>query len=376
MRPKRLLAILSRYLWPVDGGRKESLNHYFKELHDVYGYEIKLMCFLEYGQSIDKNDFPDYISNVAALKDVSSVEKMKNVLTRSMGKSQWPFQCSFYYSQENNSEIEKVVIEWKPDIIFTEMIRTCVYYNAIKNSGALLLANLDDLLSSRYERQAHSGKSKVSFAGSYSNKMSRYVSKILNVGLIKKVVLSLESNRCAKWEKEYYKLFDYSLMTSDVERDIINNTMVLFQITFHQELYEACKSIANKNGLKLILLIPDVFQASNLDYEGKIVLPSVEEWIGYLENAAYVVTDSFHATVFSIMFERPFSSYAMAGYNGRIYNILNKLDLDKRILLKADISQLEADFEIEIDFNIVKEKFYIWKKESGDWLNKVVEDQK
>lgn len=47
----------------------------------------------------------------------------------------------------------------------------------------------------------------------------------LNVGLIKKVVLSLESNRCAKWEKEYYKLFDYSLMTSDVERDIINNTM-------------------------------------------------------------------------------------------------------------------------------------------------------
>ena len=66
----------------------------------------------------------------------------------------------------------------------------------------------------------------------------------------------------------------------------------------------------------------------------------------------------------------------MAGYNGRIYNILNKLDLDKRILLKADISQLEADFEIEIDFNIVKEKFYIWKKESGDWLNKVVEDQK
>ena len=225
MRPKRLLAILSRYLWPVDGGRKESLNHYFKELHDVYGYEIKLMCFLEYGQSIDKNDFPDYISNVAALKDVSSVEKMKNVLTRSMGKSQWPFQCSFYYSQENNSEIEKVVIEWKPDIIFTEMIRTCVYYNAIKNSGALLLANLDDLLSSRYERQAHSGKSKVSFAGSYSNKMSRYLSKILNVGLIKKVVLSLESNRCAKWEKEYYKLFDYSLMTSDVERDIINNTM-------------------------------------------------------------------------------------------------------------------------------------------------------
>lgn len=225
MRPKRLLAILSRYLWPVDGGRKESLNHYFKELHDAYGYEIKIMCFLEYGQKIDKKDFPNYISEVVALKDVSSVEKIKNVLTRSLGKSQWPFQCSFYYSKENSKAIEKVVEEWKPDVVFTEMIRTCVYYNVIKNSGALLLANLDDLLSSRYERQVHSGKSKASFAGSYSDKMPGYVSKILNEGFIKKVVLSLEAKRCAKWEKEYYKLFNYTLMTSDVERDIINNTM-------------------------------------------------------------------------------------------------------------------------------------------------------
>lgn len=225
MRAKRLLAILSRYLWPVDCGRKESLNHYFKELHDVYGYEIKLMCFLEYGQKVEQKDFPEYISEVVALKDVPTVEKMKNVLTKSFWKIQWPFQCSFYYCQENSRAIEKAVTEWEPDIIFTEMIRTCAYYDAIKNSGALLLANLDDLLSLRYYRQAHSGKSKASFAGNYSNKISGYVSKIMNWGFIKNVVLSLESKRCAKWEKEYYKKFDYSLMTSDVERDILNNTM-------------------------------------------------------------------------------------------------------------------------------------------------------
>ena len=28
------------------------------------------------------------------------------------------------------------------------------------------------------------------------------------------------------------------------------------------------------------------------------------EWIGYIKNADYVVTDSFHATVFSIIYKK------------------------------------------------------------------------
>lgn len=225
MGQKRLLAILSRYLWPVDGGRKESLNHYFEELHISYGYEIKLMCFLEYGQKIDRNDFPIYISEVVALQDVSFVEKTKNVFNKTLSSQQWPFQCSFYYSKNNCRKIEEVIKEWTPDVIFTEMIRTCVYYDIIKNSGALLLSNLDDLLSLRYERQAKSKKSRASFAGSYSNKLPGLAAHFLNGKFIKNIILNMESRRCRKWEKEYYKFFDYTLMTSDVERDFLNEMM-------------------------------------------------------------------------------------------------------------------------------------------------------
>ncbi len=225
MKPKRLLAILSRYLWPVDGGRKESLNHYFKELHDTYGYEIKLMCFLEYGQKVDQTDVPEYILDVTALQDVPAAEKIKNVLTNTLGSLQWPFQCSFYYSKANDSAIKTLVKEWKPDVIFTEMIRTCVYYQAFANSGALLLSNLDDLLSVRYQKQAKSGKSRASVAGSYSNKLPKPLVWLLKEGPLKNQFLRMESKRCAKWEQEYYKLFDYTLMTSDVERDALNKAM-------------------------------------------------------------------------------------------------------------------------------------------------------
>lgn len=225
MKEKRLLAILSRYLWPIDGGRKESLNHYFKELHDNYGYDIRLMCFMEYGQKSSDKDFPYYVEDVVILKEVPKTEKLRNVFIKSLGKSQWPFQCSFYYSKENFDTIKQFVDSWKPTVIFTEMIRTCTYIDAFKDSGALLLANLDDLLSTRYLRQSDSAKSKASFAGSYSNKLPKLVTRMMNSGMLRRNILKMESKRCYKWEREFYKEYDFSLMTSNVERDILNDEM-------------------------------------------------------------------------------------------------------------------------------------------------------
>lgn len=226
MKRKVFFAILSRYLWPIDGGRKESLNHYFKELYDNYGYDIYLMCFLEYGQSVKNDEIPYYINSVTALNDVNSSEKLKNVLLMSLGKRQLPFQCALYYSKENAELIQKYVRDLKPDVIFTEMIRVCAYYDVLKNSKAMLLANLDDLLSDRYMRQRDSLNSKANFEGAYSGKLPSFLSKVINSKSVKKQILGMEAKRCALWEKKYYELYDYVLMTSDVERDKLNQSMV------------------------------------------------------------------------------------------------------------------------------------------------------
>lgn len=222
---KKMIAILSRYLWPVDGGRKESLNHYLKELYDNYGYDIYLMCFMEYGQKINARDFPYYIKNVIELKEVPTLEKIRNLFEKSFGKSKWPFQCSLYYSKENLETIKKMVEYLKPDVIFTEMIRTCTYFDAFKDSEALMLANLDDLLSVRYLRQSEMSECKANMAGSYSNKLPPLIAKFINTSVFKRIVLRLEAERCQKWEKEIYKLYDFSLMTSDRESKILNDKM-------------------------------------------------------------------------------------------------------------------------------------------------------
>lgn len=222
---KQALVILSRYLWPVDGGRKESLNHYLKELHDNYNYEITVLCFLEASQSVNKEDKRYYIKEIRALDDVPALEKIKNILTRSFGFAKWPLQCSIYYSENNNKLIREYVEKLKPDLIFTEMIRTCTYYHCFSESQAIKVANLDDLLSLRYERQLRYDNSNANFAGAYSDKLPSWLGKVLARNLLKKCVLKAESKRCELWEKRFYELYDYLLLTSNVERDILNNRM-------------------------------------------------------------------------------------------------------------------------------------------------------
>ena len=77
---KKLLVILSRYIFPIDSGRKESLHHYLSELYYNYNYEIKMMCFLEKSQLVILENQPQYINEVIVLKDVAGVEKVKNII--------------------------------------------------------------------------------------------------------------------------------------------------------------------------------------------------------------------------------------------------------------------------------------------------------
>ena len=66
------------------------------------------------------------------------------------------------------------------------------------------------------------------------------------------------------------------------------------------------------------------------------VYPTIEEWLGLICDAEYVLTSSFHGLVFSILFHKPFvvclrKEELFAG-NDRIITLLNLLDLKGRIV--------------------------------------------
>ena len=79
---------------------------------------------------------------------------------------------------------------------------------------------------------------------------------------------------------------------------------------------------------------------------------SVQQWLAMLSKAAIVVTDSFHGTVFSILFGRDF--YTMGNPergNSRISSLLHSLGLEKRFINASSLNLPPSD---DIDWQSVQ----------------------
>lgn len=80
------------------------------------------------------------------------------------------------------------------------------------------------------------------------------------------------------------------------------------------------------------------------------IQPPVEQWLRGFDDAEYIVTDSFHACVFSILFQKPFVVYANKKRGiSRIESLLGYLGLENRIVRDiSDINQVENINYVEI----------------------------
>lgn len=79
-------------------------------------------------------------------------------------------------------------------------------------------------------------------------------------------------------------------------------------------------------------------------------------FIGLIKNAALVCTDSFHATVFSIINQTPFVCFCRQApdltynMNGRITDLLKTTDLENRLILPNETVDFDSLFNIEFDY--------------------------
>lgn len=75
------------------------------------------------------------------------------------------------------------------------------------------------------------------------------------------------------------------------------------------------------------------------NYEGQ-VFPSPEEWLSYYKYAEYIITNTFHGTVFAIIHRRPFVCVLQQGVsekqNTRMISLLKKFHLESRMTSKPD----------------------------------------
>ncbi|MOA02878.1 Polysaccharide pyruvyl transferase [compost metagenome] len=100
-------------------------------------------------------------------------------------------------------------------------------------------------------------------------------------------------------------------------------------------------------------------------------MPSLEGWIKGFADADFVITDSFHGTVFSIIFNKPFISLINRDRGAsRFYSILDKLGLsDRRLLATFDEKSLENLLVKPVNYADVSKKLGALCKNSEFFLN-------
>ena len=127
-----------------------------------------------------------------------------------------------------------------------------------------------------------------------------------------------------------------------------------------KERRDQIKIFAKKNNLKIVS-IPNVFRKYNKfddDFADiKVSNAGPREFVSLIKNSEFVMTDSFHGTSFSIIFEKQFlnfsrfSSNDTRSLNVRLKNVLFEYDLQNRMVDVSNISKISLDDIGKIDYN-------------------------
>lgn len=150
--------------------------------------------------------------------------------------------------------------------------------------------------------------------------------------------------------------------------------ILMFTLQHKPEILDYCLQLSEQSGLPLVALgqiQPDVLDGSYTAVKDA----GPKEFLGYIQNAEMVITDSFHCTVFSlIMGAKNFYTYiAPNNHRGsRIIDLLGTYDLKEHLLASA----LDVPFELlaskAIDEDEVSEIMEKERERSRDFINKYI----
>lgn len=143
--------------------------------------------------------------------------------------------------------------------------------------------------------------------------------------------------------------------------------ILIYLMTPNSSIVDYAVSFAAERGLQVkYISLYDAFRKSGIDI---ISDASIEEWLGLIKNAEFVIANSFHGIAFSIIFSRNFmyAPIGDAGKNTRISSMLKTLKISGREL---NLVNRERNFK-PIDYAHVDQTLDRERKKSIAYLSDV-----
>lgn len=231
------------------------------------------------------------------------------------------------------------------------------------------------------------GKKRVAFAPSiarreipdkYKTEMARLLSKMdyisvredINVNTVKELVP----------HKEVEHILDPTFMLNanewdEIIADPIYKEPYIFCYLFGDLVYigEFVEYIKEKTGYRIVSMPYNIRELENKDTE-KIFDAGPLEFVNLIKNAAIIITDSFHATAFSINYQKPFYTLLRQeednpdNMNSRFFSILKLVGLEERLILPG--SKYPSIDNMKIDYEKPMEKLELARKKTNDYLKR------
>lgn len=188
-----ILFITSRFPFPLEKGDKLRAYYQIKELSVKYNI---ILCALS-TKKVEQtwiNELSPFCQSIHVFK-LNSLLKYWNTLK--MGLTQKPFQVGYFYQKNLKKQIHKIIKNEKPDILYSQLVRTTEYIKDIHNIPKTL--DYMDALSAGMDKRA----------------------QIAN--WIKKIPLQIEGNRLRIYENKIFDYFDQHTIISEQDQKLISH---------------------------------------------------------------------------------------------------------------------------------------------------------
>ena len=126
---------------------------------------------------------------------------------------------------------------------------------------------------------------------------------------------------------------------------------------------------SRQTGLPLINCMHDSPHEAQAHESGTAYYRPIEQWLDLISSARYMLTDSFHGSVFAIIFNTEFFCFGNAHRgNSRFDSLFGKLNLSYR-LVDPETANLQKLSKTP-DWNAVNHILADWRQRGRNYLNK------
>ena len=151
--------------------------------------------------------------------------------------------------------------------------------------------------------------------------------------------------------------------------DVNDKRLFCYMLNMNENKQHFIQTVSDAQGLTPVECMPKDFRAQEV-FEicpDDCTFPPVELWIQSFRDAELVITDSFHGTVFSIIYNKPF--WVLGNLDrgmARFHSLLKMFGLEYRLVTPDKIDTL--DFDVPIDWNAVNARREELKQKSLSFI--------